>query len=84
MHQTYSHINYFFVDKKLLSDVKVCMYNSIVMSDHSPLVLELSFPNENSVYSWRLYALLLSDEGYIQYISKQIHIFLKNIIYIII
>ena len=48
-----------------------------------PIRLELSFPNQNSVYSWRLYALLLSDEWFIQYIYNQIDIFLKHIIYII-
>lgn len=37
-----------------------------------------AFPNQHSVYSWRLNPLLLSNEGFIQYISKQIDMFLKT------
>lgn len=77
VHQTYSRIDYFFVDKKLLPNIKTCRYDSIVISDHSPLILELSFPDKRSVYSWRLNPLLLSDKEFVQYISEQIDFFLK-------
>lgn len=78
VYQTYSRIDYFFVDKKLLSKVRSCTYSGIVISDHSPLLLELSFPNQKCMYSWRLNPLLLSDESFVKYISEQIDIFLKT------
>lgn len=64
VHETCSRIDYFFVDKERLFNAKACTYNTIVISNHSPLVLELSFPNQHSVYSWWLNLLLLSDEGF--------------------
>lgn len=79
VHQTYSCIHDFLVDEKWLSQVKACTYNSIVISDHSPLVLELSSPHQNSIYSWRLNPLLLSDAGFLQYISKQMDLVLNTI-----
>lgn len=77
VHQTYLRIDYFFVDKKILHRVKTCNYGSIVISDHSPLTLEILFPEEPCVYAWRLNPLLLSDNAFTEYISKQIDFFLK-------
>ena len=39
VNQTYSRIDYFFLDKILLPSVKQCEYSSIVISDHPPLLL---------------------------------------------
>ena len=44
-HQTYSRIDFFLVDKKILPPVKLCRYDSIVISDHSPVIMELWFQN---------------------------------------
>lgn len=59
VHKTYSRIDYFFVDKKIIHKVKTCNYSSIVISDHSPLILEFKFPEQSYAYVWRLNPLLL-------------------------
>lgn len=45
VHHCYSRIDYFFIDKNLLSSVKGVEYSAIVESDHAPLLLDLSFPS---------------------------------------
>lgn len=77
VNQMYSRIDYF-VDKTIIHKVKACNYSSIVISDHGPLILELTFPEEPHVYAWRLNPLLLSDNTFLEYISKQIDIFLET------
>lgn len=43
VHQSFSRIDYFLIDNKLLSLVQHCAYNAIVISDHAPLTLGLRF-----------------------------------------
>lgn len=76
VHQTYSRFDYFFVDK-ILHKIKACNYSSIVVSDYSPLILKLQFPDKLQICAWRLNPLLLSDNAFIEYISKQIYLFLE-------
>lgn len=45
VHQTFSRIDYFFLDSSLVSEVKSVEYLAIVISDHTPLTLEIHFPN---------------------------------------
>ncbi len=42
-HNSYSRIDYFFLDSKLFSAVKYIDYEAIVLSDHAPLKLQLVF-----------------------------------------
>ena len=52
-----------FVDNSLISNLKSCSYEGIIISDHAPLVLQLAFPNvEYTRKHWRLDPLLLWDE----------------------
>lgn len=46
VHKTFSRIDYFLLDNKLLSSVRSCSYQTIVISDHAPLSLELTLPNQ--------------------------------------
>lgn len=43
VHHTYTRIDNFFVDNSLMSDLKSCSYESIVISDHAPLLLQVAF-----------------------------------------
>lgn len=43
-HQSYSRISYFLLDKNLLFILSSIEYESIVNSDHSPVVMQLCFP----------------------------------------
>jgi len=79
VHQTYSRIDYFFLDKILLPSVKQCEYSSIVISDHAPLLLDLELvPKTKSHSTWRLNTGLLSSDKFCEFISDTISRFLEN------
>jgi len=77
VHQSYSRIDYFFIDKTLLPFVKKSEYSAIVESDHAPVLLDLGFPlNQAQRPSWRLDLTLLADENFYKRISTAIVNFL--------
>ena len=79
VHHSYSRIDYFFIDQKLLSKIKSCSYESITISDHAPLLLTLLFPGKRfTLKTWRLNTLLLSDSDYTRYLSSDIGLFLET------
>jgi len=76
-HHSYSRIDYFFIDNKLITDVRSCEYHTIVISDHAPLVLKLNIPEVMTPRRhWRFNSLLLADENFIKFLSDQISFFL--------
>lgn len=78
VHHNYSRIDYFFIDKKLLSKVKACSYASIVISDHAPLLLSLQFQDKMlGSRSWKFNSLLLSDKAFCDTLKNQLDIFLE-------
>jgi len=73
VHKTFSRIDYFFIDKKLLPMVAACEYQSIVISDHGPLTMRIHIPGADSGYRpWRLNPLLLSEEPFVNFIKSEI------------
>lgn len=79
VHHTYTRIDYFFIDNKLISHTRSCEFQSIVISDHAPLVLGLSFPNRGDrKRHWRFNTALLSDLAFVTWVSKQISLFLET------
>lgn len=75
VHQVYSRIDYFFVDKSFLS-VKSTEYSAIVISDHAPHILDLLLlPNARR--QWRFNTGLLADEKFCDFISSKISVFLE-------
>lgn len=79
VHHTYTRIDYFLLDNRLLPKVKTCSYTSIIISDHSALQFDLDLPNRPPpIRIWRLNPLLLSDEKFVEFISSQIKFFLET------
>lgn len=79
VHKSYSHIDTFLLDKRLLSSVTKCDYDAIVISDHGPLTMKISIPNtQNSYLPWGLNPLLLSEESFTNFISSEIKNFLDT------
>lgn len=77
-HQTYSVINFIFIDKRMLP-LRSCVYTGIVISDHSPVSVTLNFPdNILPRRIWRLNSRLLADKEFVACISKQIDFFLET------
>lgn len=68
VHQTYSRIDYFIIDKKCMPSVHSCSYGSITISDHAPVILRIFLLDRSTSRSpWRFNTLLLSDEDFVQY-----------------
>lgn len=78
VHKTYSRIDYFFIDNRILHLVRECDYGAIVISDHGPLSMKLCFSDSQSIYRpWRFNTLLLSDENFVCFLRVEIKFFLE-------
>lgn len=77
VHHTYSRIDYFIIDNKLIPQVKSSLYDSIIISDHAPVILELALSGYGRIsHVWIMNALLLSDGYFVEFISeKNFHFF---------
>ena len=79
VHHTYTRIDYFLLDKRLLGNIETCQYHTISISDHGALSFQLALPNcFRPSRHWRLNPLLLADEEFIHFISSQIQFFLET------
>lgn len=79
VHHTYSRIDYFFIDRKLLRSVETITYSAIVESDHAPILMDLHFhKNYSSRPQWRFNTTLLSDNSFCSLISIAITTFLET------
>lgn len=78
VHHSYSRIDYFFIDSTLNSCVNSSDYLGIVISDHSPLLLDIQLSNyKPSPPLWRFNSLLLADKEFCELISNSIDEFLS-------
>lgn len=77
VHHSYSRIDYFFIDSNLLPNVSSSEYQSIIISDHAPVTLDLSMPSHGDARPpWKLNPLLMSDNAFCDYIASSIDTFL--------
>jgi len=80
VHQVYSRIDFFFMDKALLPFVRSTDYTAIVTSDHAPHILELCLPSGSHRHQggWKLNTGLLADAEFCSYVSSDIDFFLET------
>lgn len=78
VHKTYSRIDFFLLDFNLISSVSGSSYHNIVISDHSPVSLDLQLNHEEVKYSWRLNNSLLKDKKFCKYITEKISFYLNT------
>ena len=78
VHKSYSRIDYFLVDSKLLSVVETVTYHSIVVSDHAPLSMVLKIGEVAGRIQWRFDPTLLSDEQFANFLHEQISHFITD------
>lgn len=77
VHQTYTRIDYFLIDSKLLQQTKHCNYETLMLSDHSPLTLHLTFGYNQTSKIWRFDNSILSSKEGIEEIKKHINLYLS-------
>lgn len=79
VHKTFLRIDYFFIDNYFLPTISGVEYSSIVISDHAPLLLDLSFVFlQKTRPPWRLDCTLLHDNEFCETVIKVIDDFLMN------
>lgn len=77
VHSSFSRIDYFFIDNTLNSCVLFSDYLPIVISDHSPLLLDIQLSTyKRSPPLWRFNSLLLAEKEFCEFISNSIDEFL--------
>lgn len=75
-HHTFSRIDYFLVDNQLIPFARSCDYQSIVISDHAPVVLSMTLPDLPFVEKhWRFNSTLLSNNDFVKFMEEQITLF---------
>lgn len=78
VHHTYSRIDFFLLDNRLLSNVLSCDYHSIVISDHAPTSLDINFPNHNRSFKpWRFNSNLLANDLLVDSLRSNIELFFE-------
>lgn len=63
-HKSYSRIDYFLVSAKLLSNIRGCHYNSIVISDHAAVSMIYVKPKSPK---WRFQTKWMQDSKFLQF-----------------
>lgn len=78
VHHSFSRIDFFLVDKKLLTSISDCTYDPIVLSDHTAVSLNIYFQKFTSTRpSWRLDTHLLLDKDFVNFVSQQLDFFFR-------
>uniref|UniRef100_A0A3B4A6U0 exodeoxyribonuclease III n=1 Tax=Periophthalmus magnuspinnatus TaxID=409849 RepID=A0A3B4A6U0_9GOBI len=77
VHQTFSRIDYYFIDSRLIPKVSDVVYHPIIISDHSPVSLDIKIlPGPRYSSQWRFNTSLLSDEIFCRLITDAIDDFI--------
>ena len=79
VHHLYTRIDYFFMDRVLLPSLVSANYSAITISDHAPVILDLTFKSKlRETRVWRLDVSMLSSDEFCTTISKAIDDFLMT------
>lgn len=78
LHNSYSRIDFFLLDSKLLTNVIDCKYHNIVISDHAPTSLILDFKIPKREIAWKMRPSLIKDADFCSYLSKHLEEFLQT------
>lgn len=76
-HGSFTRIDYFLVDARLISKIDSSTYHSILVSDHAPLSMNVNLNLNPRHYNWKFNPTLLSDKCFNEYISIKISEFLQ-------
>lgn len=77
VHQSYTRIDYFIVEAGSIPNISNTNYHSMLISDHSPVTLQLQVSFSKPKYNWRFNPLLLSAPGFKEYMNKNLSEFLE-------
>lgn len=72
VHKSYTRIDYFLTDATLTSDVISSKYHDIIISDHSPVEIQIKIDRTEATFSWWFNPLLLDNIQFHQQTSSKI------------
>lgn len=76
VHHSYSRIDFFLLDNRLLSNICSCDYHSIIISDHAPTSLDISFPTyRRPLKRWRFNSSLLANDLFVDHATTASQVF---------
>lgn len=79
VHGTFSRIDFFLINNKLLPSVTSCSYSPIVISDHATVTVDISLPVRSLSRSpWQFNSLLLTNPDFIKTIKSCINFFIST------
>lgn len=78
VHKTYSRIDFFLIDSRLLQHVVSTQYHNRLLSDHAPISLNLKINSSRGNYVWKFDNMLLNDVKFCEYLSNKFAWFLEN------
>lgn len=78
MRNSYSRIEFFLLDSKLLLNVLNTKYHNIIISDHAPESICLDLNQKKQQTTWRFRPYLIDDSGFCKYSSGKVNEFLDT------
>ncbi len=78
VHKSYSRIDYFILDSKLLSQVTECTHYNILILDHAPVSLKLNLKHKLGEFNWWLNNTLLKEKEFCSYLSSKIDLYINS------
>ena len=72
VHKSYTRIDYSLVKSRLISNIDNVKHHNIIISDHSPVELNLRMSLPRQAYTWCFNPLLLQDQAFKKYITTNI------------
>lgn len=77
VHKTYSRIDFFLIDSRLLQYVVSAEYHNRLLSDHAPVSLNLRIKFSRGNFAWK-FDMLLNNVKFYEYLSNKFTWFLEN------
>lgn len=72
IHKSCSRTDYFLVSRELLSRIKQCQYDSIVISDHAAISLNIHIDNLiHNLFCWRFQAKWLQNLNFVKFKGRR-------------
>uniref|UniRef100_A0A3B3UGA2 exodeoxyribonuclease III n=1 Tax=Poecilia latipinna TaxID=48699 RepID=A0A3B3UGA2_9TELE len=75
-HGSFTRIDHFLIDSKLISRTVSSLYHGILISDHAPLLLQIHFNLHAPSFNWKFIPPINSDQALKDFISAKISDFL--------
>lgn len=77
VHKSYSRIDFFLVDSKIIPCVKLMKHHNRIISDHSTVTISLDLLEIKPRYNWRFNPTLISDARFCEHLTVLLAEFLK-------